>query len=117
MVTRYPGGLVIEQKDGILIAGWLKNCKNMKVGKFINQEMALVECENGTEVGGSRTVEELYADGYKDVCEVERPSEDSVESWQEYETCFIQVWNEPETEPDPDEISDSEALSIITQGE
>ena len=117
MVTRYPGGLVVEQKDGILIAGWPKNCKNMKVGKFNGQTMTLVECEDGKEVGGSRTVEELYADGYKDVCEVAKPSEDSVESWQEFESCFIQVWNEPETEPDPDEISDSEALNIITKGE
>ena len=89
----------------------------MKVGKLNDQVMTLVECENGKEVGGSRTVEELYADGYKDVCEVTKPSEDSVESWQEFESCFIQVWNEPTAEPDPDEISDSEALSIITQGE
>ena len=86
----------------------------MKVGKFINQAMALVECENGKEVGGSRTVEQLYVDGYKDVCEVEKPSETSVMSYQEFETCFIQVWNKPEAEPDPDEISDSEALDIIT---
>jgi len=78
--------------------------------------MTLVECENGREVGGNRTVGELYADGYKDVCEVAKPSESSVESWQEFETCFIQVWNEPEPEPDPDEISDSDALRIITQG-
>lgn len=85
----------------------------MKVGKFINQAMALVECEDGREVGGSRTLEELYADGYKDVCEVAKPSEDSVESWQEFESCFIQAWNDPAAEPDPDEISDSEALDII----
>lgn len=76
--------------------------------------MLLVECENGIEVGGSRTVEELYADGYKDLCEVEKPSETSVLSWQEFDTCFVQIWNEPEVEPDPDEISDSEALDIIT---
>ena len=87
----------------------------MKVGKYNNQgEMLLIECEHGVEVGGSRTVEDLYADGYKDVCEVAKPSESSVESWQEFETCFIQVWNEPEAEPDPNEISDSEALDIIT---
>lgn len=77
----------------------------------------LIECEHGVEVGGSRTVEQLYADGYKDVCVVERPSETAILSYQEFESCFIQVWNEPEPEPDPDEISDSEALSIITQGE
>ena len=37
--------------------------------------MLLVECEQGMEVGGERTTEELYADGYKDVCEVEWPSD------------------------------------------
>lgn len=89
----------------------------MKVGKLNGQVMTLIECEHGKEVGGNRTVEELYVDGYKDVCEVERPSEDSIGSWQEFETCFIQVWNEPEPEPDPDEITDEEALSIITKGE
>lgn len=87
----------------------------MKVGKYNNQgEMLLVECENGIEVGGSRTVEELYADGYKDLCEVEKSSEKAILSWQEFDTCFVQIWNEPEVEPDPDEISDSEALDIIT---
>ena len=73
-----------------------------------------MECENGMEVGGTRTVEELYADGYNDACEVERPSETAVESWQEFDACFVQTWNEPEPEPDPEEISDSDALDIIT---
>lgn len=70
----------------------------MKVGKFINQAMALVECEDGREVGGSRTLEELYADGYKDVCEIERPSETAVCTYAEYATCYVQVWNEPNEE-------------------
>ena len=102
----------------MLIASWPKNFKIMKVGKLDNQgEMMLIECEQGVEVGGNRTIEELYADGCKDVCEVERPDGAAVELWQEFDTCFVQTWTEPEPEPDPDEISDSEALQIITQGE
>lgn len=66
----------------------------MKVGKIAEGEMLLIECEGGIEVDGTRTVKELYEDGYKDVCEVARPSETAVEKWQEYETCFIQVWEE-----------------------
>ncbi len=79
----------------------------MKVGKITKQgKMLLVECENGIEVGGTRTTEELYADGYKDVCEVERPSETSIESWQEFNTCYVQVWSEQVDYPNSDEIID-----------
>lgn len=74
--------------------------------------MALIECENGKEVSGERTLDELYAQGYKNVCEVARPSESATLTYQEYDTCFVQVWHqEPEQS---DEISDTEALNIIT---
>ena len=99
MITRYSGGLVIEVKDGTLVASWHKGYTNMNVGKLNKQgEMQLVECENGIEVRGTRAVEELYADGYKNVCEVERPSETAIESWEEFGDCFVQVWAEPESE-------------------
>lgn len=68
----------------------------MKLGKMVNDEMLLVECEFGKEVHGNRTVESLYEDGYKDVCEIERPSENVNETWQEYPTCWIQVWETEE---------------------
>ena len=69
----------------------------MKVGKYDDYgEMLLVECEQGKEISGNRTVDELYADGYKDVCEIERPDDTSVLSWQEFETCFVQVWSQEE---------------------
>ena len=87
----------------------------MKVGKIINGEMQLIECEQGMETGGNRTLEELYALGYKDVCEVERPSETATCTYDDYGTCFVQVWREEE-EPSGD-ITDSEALQIITGGE
>lgn len=61
-------------------------------------EMQLVECENGIEVMGTRTVEELYAGGYKNVCDVEKSSDTAIESWEEFDDCYVQVWAEPESE-------------------
>lgn len=84
----------------------------MYIGKFIEQEMTLIECENGKEVSGERTLEELYAEGYKNVCLVEKPSETATCTYDEYQDCFVQVWHD---EPEQgDEISDTEALNIIT---
>lgn len=87
----------------------------MYLGKIYNENMMLVECENGHEVNGSRTEAELREDGYKNACMVERPSETATETWKEYEDCYVQVWQEQEEQSD--EITDSEALQIITQGE
>lgn len=84
----------------------------MYLGKIYNENMMLVECENGHEINGGRTEAELREDGYKNACMVERPSETAVETWQEYNDCYVQVWEEQPT--DDGEISDSEALAIIT---
>ena len=84
----------------------------MKIGKYNNDEFLTIECENGKEVSGERTLEELYAEGYKNVCLVEKPSETATCTYDEYQDCFVQVWHE---EPEQsDEISDTEALNIIT---
>ena len=89
----------------------------MKVGKFNDAgEIILVECENGQEVGGERTLEELYADGYKNVCTVDQPSETATCTYDEYDTCFVQVWSEQE-QVDEEELTAEEALQIITEGE
>ena len=85
----------------------------MYLGKKINGEMVLVECENGNEVNGSRTEEALRADGFKNACLVAKPSETAAETWEEYEDCFIQVWEE-QTEEAEDELTAEEALQIIT---
>lgn len=71
----------------------------MYLGKIENGEMLLVECESGREVNGRKRKEStLRAQGFKNACLVEKPSEDAVESWQEYNDCFVQVWNStPET--------------------
>lgn len=70
----------------------------MKLGKKINDYMLLVECEQGMEVCGERTNDELYADGYKDVCEVERPSDSAWCSYEDYGTCYVQVWHDESDE-------------------
>ena len=88
----------------------------MEVGKLINGTAELIEVENGIEVGGERTEEELYALGYKKACPMPRPSEEATENWREYPTCLVQEWIEPAPEPDPDEITAEEALDIITGG-
>lgn len=87
----------------------------MKIGKYNNDTFLTIDCENGKEVGGNRTLEELYAQGYKNVCLVEKPSETATCTYEDYGTCFVQVWHEEEEQGD--EISDTEALNIITQGE
>lgn len=107
--------LTVSERGGVLVACWESTQINsaMYLGKFENEQMTLVECEGGHEVGGVRTEEELRQDGFKNACLVEKPSETAVESWQEYEDCFVQVWEEVEP-VDEDEITDAEALQIIT---
>ena len=72
----------------------------MYLGKLNGEKMMLVECEDGREVGGIRTEQELREEGYKNACLVEKPSETAVETWQEYDDCFVQVWVESELDGD-----------------
>ena len=59
----------------------------MKLGKFINNEVDLIEVEDGMEVNGSRTEQELYANGYKKACLCH---EDGETVWTEYPTCLVE---------------------------
>lgn len=98
----------------MLVAEWKSIQINsaMYLGKFENEQMTLVECEGGHEVGGVRAEEELRQDGFKNACLVEKPSETATCTFDEYQDCFVQVWHqEPEQS---DEITDTEALNIIT---
>ena len=54
------------------------------------------------------------ANGYKPIIMAEYPSDGKsyIDSWAETETEITQIWTEL---PQTDEISDSEALSIITE--
>lgn len=108
----------IAECGGELVAEWKSTqiYRTMYLGKFIEEQMTLVECEGGHEVGGIRTEEELRQGGYKNACLVEKPSETAVETWQEYDDCFVQVWEEQE-QVDEDELTAEEALQIITEGE
>ena len=72
----------------------------MKLGKIIDGIVTLVECENGQEVGGTRTEEQLYNEGFKKACLTPRGSETDTEQWNEYPTCIVQTWiPEPTEEP------------------
>lgn len=59
----------------------------MKLAKKTNEGVILVEVENGIEVGGVRSEQVLYADGFKKAC----PTPDETGEWIEYPTCFVQV--------------------------
>lgn len=60
----------------------------MKLAKKTDEGVILVEVENGIEVGGTRSEQGLYADGFKKACL--SPSETG--EWTEYPTCFVQEW-------------------------
>ena len=57
------------------------------------------------------------ANGYKPIILTDSPSDGKsyISSWTETETEIVQVWTEQQ-QSDDDQISDAEALSIITGG-
>lgn len=59
----------------------------MKIAKKTDEGVILVEVENGIEVGGTRSEQDLYTDGFKKAC----PSPSGTGEWIEYPTCFVQV--------------------------
>lgn len=64
----------------------------MKYGKLINDTLEIKEFENGMEVGGSLTEQQIIAQGYKPYCETEKPEEADFFINREYETCIVQEW-------------------------
>lgn len=60
----------------------------MKLGKIKDGAVELIEVEGGKELGGVRTEEQLYAEGFKKAC----PTPDGTGEWIEYPTCFVQEW-------------------------
>lgn len=81
----------------------------MKYAKIENDEFLIKEFEKGIEVGGELTEEEIIAQGYKPLCEVEKP--DGVEGfvYKDYGTCYVQIWKMPGEEIRPDEIWTSDS--------
>ena len=85
-------------------------------GKLINGELRGAPRPIKTADGDVFTNDpSIYlANGYKPIIMAEYPSDGKsyIDSWAETETEITQIWMEL---PQTDEISDSEALSIITE--
>lgn len=86
-------------------------------GKLVNGELRGAPRPIRTENGDIFTNDSalLLQYGYKPIILTDSPSDGKsyLSSWTETETEIIQVWTE---QPQTDEISDSEALEIITGG-
>lgn len=63
--------------------------ETMKLARQTNGTMNLVEVEDGHEVGGDRTEEQLYLEGYKKACEYHGEAQET--EWVEYPTCWVEV--------------------------
>lgn len=67
----------------------------MKYAKIEKDEFLIKEFEKGIEVGGELTEEEIIAQGYKPLCEVEKPNGAEGFVYKDYETCYVQIWKMP----------------------
>lgn len=81
----------------------------MKYGKLNNETLDIKEVENGMEVGGSLTERQIIEQGYKPVCEVEKPTDADFYVYKEYDACFVQVWKREGEEIQEGEIWTSES--------
>lgn len=81
----------------------------MKYGKLNNETLDIKEVENGMEVGGSLTEQQIIEQGYKPVCEVEKPTDASFCVYKEYDVCFVQIWKREGEEIQEDEIWTSDS--------
>jgi hypothetical protein len=107
--TDIYGNLKIEENNGVLIA---KFKKSMKYGKLNNETLDIKEVENGIEVGGSLTEQQIIANGYKPVCEVEKSGDSTFCVYKEYDVCFVQIWKRDGEEVQEDEIWTSESETM-----
>lgn len=64
----------------------------MKYAKIENDQLLVKEVENGREMNGELTEEDIISQGYKPLCEIEKPSDDAEENYKEYESCIVQEW-------------------------
>lgn len=107
--TDIYGNLKIEENNGVLIA---KFKKSMKYGKLNNETLDIKEVENGMEVGGSLTEQQIIANGYKPICEVEKSGDSTFCVYKEYDVCFVQIWKRDGEEVQEDEIWTSESETM-----
>lgn len=82
----------------------------MKYGKITEGTLQTLEVEKGVQVGGKLTEEEIIAQGYKPVCEVEQPSDAEFCVYREYDVCFVQIWKRTDEEVQEDEIWTAESV-------
>lgn len=68
----------------------------MKYGKLINNSLDIKEVEKGIEVGGTTTEQQLIEQGYKPLCEIEKPEGAEYFVYREYDACFVQEWRMPD---------------------
>lgn len=64
----------------------------MKYGRLINERLDVREVEQGVEVNGTLSEQEIINMGYKPVCETEKTGKNAVIKYTEYETCIVQEW-------------------------
>lgn len=81
----------------------------MKYGKLNNETLDIKEVENGMEVSGSLTEQQIIEQGYKPLCEVEKPDGAEGFVYKDYGTCYVQIWKMPGEDIRPDEIWTSES--------
>lgn len=86
----------------------------MKYGKLENENLLIKEVEQGKEVGGSLTEQQIIEQGYKPVCEIEKPTEADFFVYKEYDACFVQIWKRNGEEIQEDEIWTSDSGEMPT---
>lgn len=64
----------------------------MKYGKLENENLLIKEVEQGKEVSGSLTQQQIIEQGYKPLCEIEKPSNNTEKNYKEYDSCIVQEW-------------------------
>lgn len=81
----------------------------MKYGKLNNEALDVKEVENGKEVNGNLTEQQIISKGYKPLCEIEKPTEADFFVYKEYDACFVQIWKKEGEEIQEDEIWTSDS--------
>lgn len=64
----------------------------MKYAKIENDQLLVKEVENGREMNGELTEEDIISQGYKPYCEVEKPEGAEYSINREYDSCIVQEW-------------------------
>lgn len=90
----FSNGLKIFNERGTLVSIFNLNrvYDIMKYGKLVSETLHTKEVENGREVGGTLSEDEIISEGYKPVCEISKPVDADFYVYVDYGSCFVQVW-------------------------